>query len=77
MSIFITINSETFHRSHVFAQQKSMAIKFSKLLLNIELVQFLNSGNKIDPDKRFVTKDVSGITGVHLSKWKEHQGFRQ
>lgn len=67
VSIFITINIETFHRSHVFAQQKSMAIKFSKLLLNIELVQFLNSGTEIDPDKRFVTIDVSGITGVHLS----------
>lgn len=66
VSIFITINIETFHRSHVFAQQKSMAIKFSKLLLNIELVQFLNRGTEIDPDKRFVTIDVSGITGVHL-----------
>lgn len=45
----------------------SMAIKFSKLLLNIERVQFVNGGNEIDPDKRFVTIDVSGITGVHLS----------
>lgn len=45
----------------------SMAIKFSKLLLNIERVQFVNGGNEIDRDKRFVTIDVSGITGVHLS----------
>lgn len=44
-----------------------MAIKFSKLLLNIERVQFVNGGNEIDPDKRFITIDVSGITGVHLS----------
>lgn len=26
-----------------------------------------DGGNEIDPDKRFVTIDVSGITGVHLS----------
>lgn len=44
-----------------------MAIKFSKLLSNIILVQFVNGGNEIDPDKRFVTIDVSGITEVHLN----------
>lgn len=38
-----------------------MAIKFLKLLLNIEHVQFANGGKEIDLDKRFVITDVSGI----------------
>lgn len=38
-----------------------MAIKFLKLLLNIEHVQIENDGKEIGLDKRFEITDVSGI----------------
>lgn len=60
-------NSNIQQATFFCSAQVSLVIKFSKLLLNIELVQFVNGGNEIDPDKRSVTIDVSGITGVHLS----------